>query len=346
MRTYILPSKDASIYERYPTANSGLDEILELGKVIKSEDQSIMYASGSVRSLITFNVDNSLNYPADAKYYLRLYIATANNINRYQTIEIYPLSSSWVEGSGYSYQDVQNVSDGVSWQSSSKNQSWELFGGDYIFTPSASIQLSQFPLEDLRIDVTDIIRPIISGSNTFVWNGLLLKFPTQDELDSSNKGNIKFFSSNTHTVFTPTLEIVYNDQVFVTGSLKPIPNGNVTIIPKNIKEAYTKGEIDKVYFIVRDPYPDKRFDAKQRYRNMYYLPSESYYRIRDQVSGVVLQDFDQYSAISCDVSGSYFTVDTTGMEVNRVYEIDLKVKKGGLVFFPEFNYTFAIDKND
>lgn len=346
MRTYITPTQDASIYQRYPSSNSGLDEILEIGKLVKSLDGSGMYASASVRSLINFDIGQTTAYPSTARYYLKLYLANAHDVNRYQKIEVYPVSQSWVEGSGYFYQDVKNVSDGVSWQSSSVNQLWSVSGSDYTTLVSGSITLSEFPLTDISIDVTNIIAPVISGSNSTPWNGLVLKFPTVDEQDSRNKGNIKFFSSNTHTVFGPRLEIVWNDQSFATGSLKPIPNGIISIFPKNLKEAYTKGEIDKVYFIVRDPFPDKRYDEKQRFRNQYYLPSESYYRIVDQVSGVVLQEFDSYSAINCDSTGSYIVLDTTGLDINRYYDVELKVKRNGLVFFPEFKYTFKVDTND
>lgn len=346
MRTYILATKDASIYQQYASRNTGLDEILEIGKQIRPLDRNDSYSSGSVRALISFDISNQSAYPATAKYYLRLYLANANDVNRYQTIEVYPVSRNWIEGSGYFYQDIKNVSDEVTWTKATSTVSWSLAGGDFVINPSTSKTLSEFPLQDVRIEVTNIIAPVVSNSNTTTWYGLILKFPTADENDSRNVGNIKFFSSNTHTVFAPRLEIVWDDQSFNTGSLKPIPNGDVRIVPKNIKQAYTHGEIDKVYFVVRDPYPDKRFDEKQRYRNMYYLPSESYYRVRDQVSGMILQDFDQYSAISCDTSGSYFVLDTSGMEINRTYEIDLKVKKNNLVFFPEFNYTFRIDNND
>lgn len=345
MRKYILPTKDTTIYQRYPTVNAGLDEILEIGKLIKPSDYETIYASGSARILIDFDITSESDYPSTAKYYLKLYLANAQEVNRYQKIEIYPIAQNWEEGSGYFYQDIKNVNDQATWEKANSTTSWSLGGGDFSNSPSASKILSEFPLQDISIDVTDIITPVVSGSNTTPWNGLLLKLPTADEINQTNTGNIKLFSGNTHTIFSPKLEIVWNDQTFITGSLKPIPNSNVSIFPKNIKEAYTHGEIDKIYFVIRDPYPDKRFDEKQRYKNMYYLPLESYYRVRDQISGMVLQDFDQYSTINCDVSGSYILLDTTGMQIDRVYEIDLKVKRNDLVFFPEFNYSFRIDRN-
>lgn len=346
MRTYLAPIQDATLYERFQTTNSGLDEILEIGKLVRTTDGEKMYASGSVRSLINFDIGPSSGYPSTAKYYLKLYLANAHDVNRYQKIDVYPVGRAWVEGSGYFYQDVKNVNDGATWIMATSTQAWTSGGGDYFTNVSASTTLSDFPLQDIRIDVTNIVRPIVNGTSINPWNGLLLKFPDTDENSSINLGNIKFFSSNTHTIFNPRLEVVYDGQVFTTASLKPIKNSSVTIIARNIKEAYTQGEIDKIYLVVRDLYPDKNFDEKQRYRNMYYLPSESYYRIKDQVSGTTIQDFDQYSPVNCDQSGSYIILDTTDMKVNRHYTIDLKVKKDNLVFFPEFNYTFTIDRNE
>jgi hypothetical protein len=345
MRTFISATEDASIYQRYPSSNTGLDEILEIGKLKKSTDMDVMYASSSVRSLLNFDIPSNQQYPTNSVYLLNLRIATAKHVNRYQTIEVYPVSRSWVEGSGYFYQDVRNVNDGIAWNTAAKHVSWSNAGGDIALTPSASYTLSKMPLEDIKINVTNLISPVVSGSTQIPWNGLLLKFPDADEGDSTNVGNIKVFSSNTHTVFAPKLEILWKNQTFITGSLKPLPSSTVSIIPKNIKESYTLGEIDKVYLVVRELYPDKRFDAVQRYRTTYYLPSSSYFRIKDVISNVVLFDFDDYSLINCDLSGSYISLDTTGLDVDRYYSIDLKVKRGDQTSFPEFNYMFKVDRN-
>lgn len=345
MRTFIQTTQDATIYERYPSANTGLDEIIEVGKVVRPTDTPKLYASASARMLLTFDIPSQQQYSSSSMYYLNLRLANATNVNRYQKLEIYPVSSNWVEGSGYFYQETRNAQDGTNWYMASSMVSWSMAGGDFVTSPSASYTFTKIPIEDIKIDVTNIISPVVSGSNQTVWNGLLIKFPDADEINQTNTGNIKFFSGNTHTVFAPKLEIVSVDQTMTTGSLKALKSSYISIVPKNLKEAYTIGEIDKVRLVVRDPFPDKKFDSIQRYKSTYYLPSESYYRIKDQVSGVVLYDFDQYSAISCDLSGSYFTLDTSGLDVNRYYTIDLKIKSDGLVFFPEFNYTFKIDTN-
>lgn len=346
MKIFLLPTEDATIYQRYPNNNSGLDEIIEVGKNVKSIDSNNMYSSASSRILLNFDIPSQQQYPTSSRYFLNLKIANATKVTRYQKLDVYLVSGSWDEGSGYFYQDIQNSEDGVTWSTKNAQVSWSNSGGDYNANISASYTLSKVPIQDVKIDVTNLIAPIVSGSNQLPWNGLLVKFPSTDEANSLNKGNIKFFSSNTHTIFAPTLEVNYVDQVFITGSLKRIPNSNVSILPQNLKESYTQGEVDKVYFVVRDKYPDRRFDAVQRYRTQYYLPSESYFRIRDEVSDVVLYDFDAYSAISCDTSGSYFILNTSQFESNRLYTIDLKIKSGSLVFFPEFKYTFKVDDDD
>lgn len=346
MKIFLLPTEDATIYQRYPNNNSGLDEIVEVGKNVKSIDSNNMYSSASSRILLNFDIPSNQQYPTSSKYFLNLKIANATKVTRYQKLDVHLISGSWIEGSGYFYQDIKNSEDGVTWSTKDTYASWSNAGGDYDVNISASYTLSKVPIQDVKIDVTNLIAPVVSGSNQLPWNGLLLKFPAADEENSLNKGNIKFFSVNTHTIFSPTLEVAYVDQTFVTGSLKNIPHSNVSVIPRNLKQSYTQGEIDKIYFVVRDRYPDRRFDAVQRYRTQYYLPSESYFRIRDHVSDVILYDFDQYSTISCDASGSYFILNTSQLEPNRMYTVDLKIKSGSLTFFPDLNYTFRIDDDD
>lgn len=342
MKKFLNITEDCSIYQSYPTANTGLDEILEVGKTVKWVEWNDTYASSSARFLVNFDIATIEQYPS-ASYFLNLKLAHAKEVNRYQRLNVYLVNQAWVEGSGYFYQDVRNNMDGASWVMATANTNWSASGSGYITTESSSVVLTEVPITDVKIDVTSLLKSSIDVS--LPWYGLLIKFDDASEADARNVGNIKFFSSNTHTVFSPKIEISQVDQVFQTGSLKPIPNSSVTISPKNLKASYTAGEVDKIYLAVRDKYPDKKFDAIQRYKSIYYLPSESYFRVTDVTSGVKLYDYDAYSAINCDVSGSYLVLDTSGFELNRYYEITLKVKKDNLVFFPEFSYMFKVDSN-
>ena len=54
MRTILTASKDTTLYQAYLNNNAGLDEVLEIGKVIDVSvpTSSTAYATGSARSLI------------------------------------------------------------------------------------------------------------------------------------------------------------------------------------------------------------------------------------------------------------------------------------------------------
>lgn len=347
MRTYLLPSKDTTIYQVYPTQNFGLDEILEVGKLVKSGERNNAYAESSARALISFDgIRAGAPYPPNARYFLNLYIANAKDVDRGQLIRVHRLLQDFEEGSGYFY-PISTVSyKGATWKNATTTTNWLVSGSYYSTSPSGAVSLNTQPIRDVKIEVTNLIAPIVNGTSTSPWRGLVIKYPTTDETNNLITSNIKFFSKDTSTIFSPTLEIVWNDQQFITGSLKPIPSSKVSIIPKNIKETYTQGEKDKIYLVARDQFPDKRYDSAQRYRNMYYLPSESYFRIRDQVSDVELYTFDEYSSIHCDASGSYIILDTEGLPANRYYNLDIKIKTSNLVFFPKFEYTFKVESDD
>jgi hypothetical protein len=345
MRTFLKTTNDATLYQAFPLFNSGLDEILEVGKLSRQFESADISRTGICRFLVNFDIISG-SYPDDARYFLNLYLANANDVNRYQELLVHPIITPWTEGSGYFYQSPRNVRDGVSWLGIGQNIPWNIpgGGGDFENNIFNSYEFSDHPITDIKIEVTELLTPINSGIVTN-WNGLIIKFPDQDEVDESNIGNIKFFSGNTHTIFEPRLEIVWDDQQFITGSLKPIPNSRIKITPKNLKQAYTRGEMDKIYLIVRDLFPDKRFDATQRFKNSYYLPSGSFFRITDEVSGVKLYDFDQFSAINCDTLGSYIKLDTSGLDIDRFYKIELKITTDDIVFFPKFEYIFKVDND-
>lgn len=332
MRKFILPSADTTIYQAFKNNNAGFDEILEIGKVINLTAEvtsSTAYQSGSARTLINFDLPTTASVPATASYFLNLKLANASEINKNQKILIYQVSRSWDEGSGYFYQNVKNVNNGATWNRCTTNVSWSNAGGDYLTSAtSQSISLSSYPLQDIRVDVTTIIQPFVSNSIQHLFYGLSLQFPTEDETDENNLGNIKVFSTQTHTIYQPTLEVVWDSQTFLTGSLQTIPSLNVKVTPSNLRQTYVKGDVDKVSLVVRDQYPLKSFDSTLRYKNKYYLPSSSYYSVVDAQSNTTIIPFDQYSKINTDSNGSYIVLDTAPLYTGRFYKLKLKIVSG------------------
>jgi hypothetical protein len=346
MRTILTASKDATLYQAFPNLNAGVGEILEIGKVIKTSapTSSTDYATGSARSVLYFELPTTASVPATASYFLNLKLANADNVKRNQEILIYQVSRSWDEGSGYFYQDVENIEDGASWVRCTSTVSWSNAGGDFLTSStSQSIRLSSYPLQDIRVDVTNILRPIVSQSLQNTFYGLALQFPVVDEQDYTNKGNVKVFSTQTHTIHQPTLEIAWDAQSAITGSLLPIPTLNVKIVASNLRETYAKGDIDKVNFVVRDQYPLKSFDSVLRYKNKYYLPTSSYFSIVDAQSNTVIIPFDDYSKVNTDTTGSYVILDTSPLYSGRFYTLKLKVVNGSYSRIIDTDTLFKVE---
>lgn len=344
MRKFLVPTKDATIYQAFPTNNAGLDEILEIGKVVDATLAEPSYVSASARSLLYFDLPTTESVNSGANYYLNLRLANTQHIFRNQEILVYPLSRSWDEGSGFFYQNVKNVNDGATWNQCAKNVSWSLAGGDFLTgTTSASINLTSYPLQDLRIDVTDIVQPIVSESLHSEFYGLIVTLPPADEIDNDNTGNLKVFSSQTHTVHGPTLEIAWDSQAFNTGTLLPIPSTlDVKISPTNLQDKYVRGDVARVEFTVRDPYPLRSFNSILRYKNKYYLPISSHYSITDVQANTVIVPFDEFSKIDCDANGSYIELDTSPLYRGRFYSIKLKITSGSLTKTVDPNIQFSI----
>jgi hypothetical protein len=320
------PIADASIYERYPTLNTGLDEILEIGKLkIPGDDNTVYSGSADVASIIQFDTSNYLNWSPSASIYLNFKIASASRLPRNQKIYAYPYTGSWQEGTGYFIQQPYNAEDGIVWN----NVSASLRSNTY----SASATLTGYPLQDFSIDITSF-KPFISSSNL---NGIILALSEADSLDETNYTNVKVFSVQTHTVYEPTLTVVWNDQVFSTGSLKPLPAGQVEISFRNVKEQYVYGSKELINLVVRDKYPAHGFNAVARYDNKYYLPTTSYFRIRDVAADTLITDFSEGNKISCANNNSYFMLDTTTLYKGRYYRLEFKVVKSNgeiLLFSP------------
>lgn len=326
MRKYLIPSADTTIYQAFNNNNAGFDEILEIGKVA---DDTNTYVSASARALINFDLPTITTVPATANYFLNIKLANASNVKKNQQILIYQVSRSWDEGSGFFYQNIKNVNDGATWERCSTSVSWSNAGGDILTNvTSQSISLNTYPIQDIRVDVTNIIQPFVSNSLQNNFYGLVLQFPITDELDNNNEGNIKVFSTQTHTIHQPTLEIAWDNQVFSTGSLQQIPSLNVKIVPNNLKQIYTKGDVDKITLVVRDKFPLKSFDSTLRYKNKYYLPATSYYSIIDIQSNTTVVPFDDYSKISTDTVSSYIVLDTSPLYTGRFYKLKLKIVNG------------------
>lgn len=328
MRYFTFPTQDAAIYSEFSNRNTGLDEILEVGKTANG--------SGSVRSLVSFDLSSVSGLPATTNFDLVLYVANASNLKANQGVEICQLSQSWAEGTGYFYQEIVSTDDGATWSQNISGSSWSSGsqGGSYLSVISSSLSN---PIGDLTVNVTSIVQQWISGSSNY---GFLVKFPTVDEGDILNQGNVKFFSKDTHTIYKPTLVARWMDQSYITGS-SPYPTSSLMVVP-DIKPAYRVNETVRIDLAVRERYPLKTFSSVATFGGTQYLPSSSYYSIVDEQSGTTIIPFSPESSVSTAGDQSYFTFKVQNMYSRRYYRVLIQVDHDGLSEIFDSNNIFTV----
>lgn len=345
MRRFVQPVADSSIYEEFPTRQTGLDEILEIGKTRDGRRVA--------RSLIKFDTSQILDkIPEDVdlssvRFDLVLSNAYTTKLRRNQKLLAHPITTEWSEGSGYYYQDIVESLDGATWISSVGADQWNEEGGDYEESISGSA-VAKSPIPDWTIDVTDIITEWTSGS--IENNGILLKFPDDDEVTFSeteklNEGNIRVFSRNTHTIHSPQLVIKWEDSIN-TGSLEDPDFDQLMITPRNLKRTYHRGEVATIRLSARNRYPTKTFATKfSQFDGIMALPEDSYFSIIDVAANKIIIPFDEYSKISTDDTGSWFTFSTEAMHVLRHYKIVFKIRPpNGNIITVDDNHRFRVSR--
>lgn len=338
MRRFYYPTQDATIYKEFQNRQSGLDEILEIGK---SET-----ATYSIRSLIQFDIPSisasisAGELPITTEFDLKLCKASAERLIRDQKIDIHYVSESWSEGQGYFYQEPFEETEGVTWNSRNSGSLWNTSGSSYYTSPTQSYTLLT-PLTDIIVSVSSMIRGWISG--TYSNNGFILKFPDVSESSSYNDGVIKLFSKDTHTVFLPTLIAKWDDSLRSTGSLTASTDTSLVVYPVNLRPNYRTGEIVRVDITARPQYPTKTYSSTFAEWNNTYLPSSSYFSIIDDQSKEVVIPFDDHSKLSVDSNGNYCKFRIEKMFPRRYYRILFKVvTSSGYSYIFDNRYYFRI----
>jgi len=345
---------DASIYLQQPDQNAGRDEVLEVGKLYYGSSKDI------ARALIKFNlteISSSISEISGSwKAYLNLKSANSEEIPLEYTIYANAVSQSWTMGTGTKFDNI--TSDGVSWKYRNGTDTWQdnVVAGTAVFTAgttgsanaeggtwytaSQSSQSYNYEPDDVRMDVSGIVSLWVSGS--LPNNGFIVHHGLNNENDTLDYGVLKFFSKETHTIYEPKLELVWNDFSFTTGSLNEIPEENFKVVYSNLKARYPKDGKVKVRVKGRELYPLRTFSGFFDYDNTSHLPTSSYYQLEDYVTQEVIFPFGEYTQLSCDERGSYFIMDLNTLPENRTYLLKTKVIQSGIEYIIDDKSTFEI----
>ena len=310
---------------------------------------------------------------------LKAYVAKASNIIVNSDLEIYPVSGSWSNGTGQYLYNKQGT-NGVSWVFTdySGSHKWTTAGWPPLITGSysgsnnagggewytgsggydniGSLEVTQsFNLrskKDLDVNVTDILKVWYSSSKDINQgqieipnHGFILKWADAQEFITSSavSPQLSFYSVDTNTIYPPQLEIKWRDYSYETGSLNVINTPDLFVALDSNEGVFYSESINRFRLNVRPEFPVRTFQTASLYTTNMALPSSSYYAIKDLDTNEFVVDFDtEFTQISCDETGSFFTVYMNGLEPERYYNILIQTEIQGQTIVLDENYYFKV----
>ena len=310
----------------------------------------------------------------------RTFIAEASGISNTQTLEIYPAGQSWNNGTG-EFGDSPETTDGCTWadRSSKDIDAWTItgtFDGKRItgsFNPTFSVSgggnwihetgdantykvTQSFALrsnKDLNKGVKTIVnnwydRAFVSGDEGFGNYGFLVKLSQSAEFftTSSQQPIFKYYSVDTNTIYPPQLEFKWVDFTTVlTGSLTGsiVTDSNLKMSLAENPGMFNINSINRFRLNVSPMYPPRTFQTSSYFLGKNFLPTSSFYALKDLDTDEYVIDFDtQYTKISADSTSNYFDIYMNGLEPERYYKLLIKTNIDGSTRIYDDNYYFKI----
>ena len=372
----IYATSDNTIYEKTGSLNAGIDSILELAKISSSAG---IYTS---RILINFNLDAISSSIAagdisNPKFYLNLYSTNVRETPLEYTLAAYPISQSWTNGVGRMLEPIRQngyIKDGSSWiyrdkqdltstYVAAKDTQWtseslaagsqmkhsSVTGGGTWYSNYYGTESFDHETTDIRMDVTPVVNYILSttaSSGGFINDGIILMRSGSEETSAVEMGKLSFFSRETNTVYQPRLEVVYDDSTFDTTGLTELTSDEGVVYVKNLKHEYSTKEKPKIRVLGRDRYPTKTFSTQSNYKTIKFLPTSSYYAIKDALTEEFIVPFNSTGTkLSCDTSGNFFKLDMDSFMPERYYKLAFQVTQSdaSVVVYDE-NFYFKVVK--
>ena len=300
----LFPEKDTTIYSAHPAMNTGLDALLEVSNTVPSTSPSprvtralLQFNQTEIEDIINNKISGA-NWSGS----LKLFIAQAQGINLDTIIKTYPASENWGNGTG-EYGDSPQTVNGTSWKyiNYSGSDIWKTGGYTPYVTGSYSGSIStglangvggnwytgsgyidgelvasqSFGLrseKDLDMNVTNIINAWYSSStespiNPIDNNGFILKLTSSVEYSTSRSIQpiFKYYSTDTNTIYPPTLEFKWDDQSFETGSLLEITTSDLFVSLDNNPGTFRSESVNRFRLNVREQFPIRTFQTSSLY---------------------------------------------------------------------------------
>jgi hypothetical protein len=373
----LFPYKDSTLYSFYPKMNTGIDPITDISNLnigVATNPQVARFLTEFVQDEIEDVINNKINGKSwDVDF--RSFIATAQGIVEATDLSVHPLAQYWYNGTG-TYLDVPLTTDGCSWVTPNFDGSgiaWSSSGTDdtnnYVTSSFDSTLASQgggawyhsgsdgtlyavtqsFDTrseKDLKVNAKVVVEKWYSGS--FKNYGFITKWENSVEFNTNTQIQpvMQFYSVDTNTIYPPQLEFKWRDYSSVlTGSASAsiVTTTNlVTSLAENPGEFFPSS-INRFRFNVADKYPPRVWTTSSFFTGTNYLPTASYYAVKDLDTNEFVIDYDTtYTQISSDVNGNYFDIYMNGLEPERYYKILVKTNINGSTIIYDDSYYFKV----
>ncbi len=371
-----------SFYPEMNTGIDPIVEISNLNLAVDGNPQVSRYLMEFVQTEIVDIIDNKIS-GAQWDVNLRSFIATAQGIVESTDLSVHPVAQYWWNGTGTYLDSPQvkdgaswdspNFSGSVAWSSSgtdntnnyvtsSYDATWVAAGGGswyysasdgslYAVTQSFDTRSEK----DLKVGVKTIVKKWYSGSlsglapsASFENYGFVVKWEDSVEFstDTQIQPVMQFYSVDTNTIYPPQLEFSWKDYSSVlTGSATSsiVSTTNlVSSLAENPGEFFPSS-VNRFRFNVAPKYPVRTFQTASLFVGTNYLPTASYYAIKDLDTNEFVVDYDTtYTQLSSDSNGNYFDVYMNGLEPERYYKILVKTNIGGSTLILDDSYYFKV----
>ena len=218
--------------------------------------------------------------------------------------------------------------------------------------------------KDLKIGVTDTLKAWYSSSKnifspyTKIENqGFLVKWEGSQSYEDVT-GNyyvefnqnlniqpvLQYYSMDTHTIYPPCIDFKWNDFTYNTSSAVPLLNTSQAYLSiANNNGFFYSSSIQQFRVDCRPQYPPIIFQTASIYTQNYYLPTASYWAIKDLDTNEYVIDFDStYTKLSADTTSSFFTVYMNGLQPERYYTILIQTTIGNTTQVVDSNFNFKV----
>jgi len=218
------------------------------------------------------------------------------------------------------------------------------------YTQGSSMALPQtqsFGLRDSK-DITVNVKPIIETwyTDTIPNYGFIVKLTGSQEFNPSQyvQPILKYYSVDTNTIYPPQLEFRWRDYSSIITENSPVIT--TTDLKMSLAEnpgIFNPESVNRFYINVSPLYPTRVYQTSSLFTNLNYLPTSSYYAIKDLATNEFVINFDeQYTQISSDNKGNYFDVYMSGLEPERYYKVLIKTIINGSTLIFDDNYYFKV----